>query len=101
MKQLCAVRPQLWKTLTPSDTIMCLAVLVQTSLASAHFFETGEGLVNIIIFRLNTRQKVGNDLRLCAQLRLSNGNHWRSLGDSNPCFRRERRATGTSADGGE
>src|SRR5262249_59785281 len=22
--------------------------------------------------------------------RLSDGNHWRSLGDSNPCFRRER-----------
>ena len=26
---------------------------------------------------------------------------WRSLGDSNPCFRRERRATGTSANDGE
>jgi hypothetical protein len=26
---------------------------------------------------------------------------WRSLGDSNPCFRRERRATGTSANNGE
>src|ERR1700745_1890123 len=35
-------------------------------------------------------QKIGNDLRCRLLLRLSDGNHWRSLGDSNPCFRRER-----------
>src|ERR1700745_3208909 len=35
-------------------------------------------------------QKIGNDLRCRLLLRLSDGDYWRSLGDSNPCFRRER-----------
>jgi hypothetical protein len=41
------------------------------------------GLLDVKNFsKLNSRQKVGNDLRWCALLRLSHGNHWRSLGDS-------------------
>jgi hypothetical protein len=41
-------------------------------------------------FQLDSRQKIGNRLRCSAGALLSDGNHWRSLGDSNPCFRRER-----------
>jgi hypothetical protein len=48
------------------------------------------GLLDEKIFELNSRQKIGNRLRCSASALLRYGNHWRSLGDSNPCFRRER-----------
>src|SRR5262249_23770213 len=38
----------------------------------------------------DNRQKVGNGWPLAARLYLSGWFYWRSLGDSNPCFRRER-----------
>src|SRR5438552_14048386 len=38
----------------------------------------------------DNRQKIGNLRAILSNVLLSYWNYWRSLGDSNPCFRRER-----------
>ena len=73
------------------SALHCYASVLASSTHSAFFLDAGCWPARRRkFFKLNTRQKVGNELRWCALLRLSHGNHWRSLGDSNPCFRREK-----------
>jgi hypothetical protein len=52
-----------------------------------------------IVAVTDNRQKVGNGRSAATRLYLSCCSYWRSLGDSNPCFRRERARTSFALSG--
>src|SRR5262245_55420449 len=93
-----AIRTKLRNPSAPFTTPVSVAFLDAASAGALSFFRNRAcGLLGEKNSQLNSRQKIGKHTHRSADALLSDGNRWRSLGDSNPCFRRERRATGTSA----